>query len=113
MTNKKTPDGNQELEPIWTNNKVAAHADALYETYRKLNEENREQFLGVLLKDFCILQGRFHQLEEAFIINRKVSSGAAEVSHVAAQKYQEFDATLKNQGKNFSKRLENLEHHGF
>ena len=55
MTNKKTPDGNQELEPIWTNNKVAAHADALYETYRKLNEENREQFLGVLLKDFCVL----------------------------------------------------------
>ena len=113
MSNKKTPDGNQELEPTWTDSKVSAFADSLYETYRKLNEENREQFLGVLLKDFCLMQGNFQQLKEAYIINRKVSSGAAEVSHVAVQKYQEFDATLKNQGKNFSKRLENLEHHGF
>ena len=113
MTNKKAPDGNQELEPIWTNNKIASYAKELYETYRKLLETDRDKALGILLQDFCILQGRLHQLEEAYVINSKLSSNAADNSHKAVEKYQEFEATLKTQGKNFSARLEELEHHGF
>ena len=44
MTNKKTPDGNQEskIKPIWTNNKVAEHAEQLYDRYRKIFEEDKE-----------------------------------------------------------------------
>ena len=113
MTNKKAPDGNQELEPIWTNSNVAKHASELYEIYRQQIDEDREKGLGILLQDFCILQGRLHQLEEAYVINSKLSSNAADNSHKAVEKYQEFEATLKTQGKNFSARLEELEHHGF
>ena len=113
MNNKKTPDANQELEPIWTNSNVAKHASELYEIYRQQIDEDREKGLGILLQDFCILQTRFHQLVEAFAINQRVSSGAADVSHKAVEKYQQFEATLKTQGKNFSKRLEELEHNGF
>ena len=113
MPNKKTPDANQELEPIWTNSNVAKHSAELYEIYRQQIEKDREKGLGILLQDFCVLQSRLHQLEEAFAINHKVSSGAAEVSHQAVEKYQQFEATLKTQGKNFSERLEELEHNGF
>ena len=81
MNNKKTPDGNQELEPVWTNNKIASHAAQLYDTYRKIFEEDQAKGIETFLMDFCVMQGRLHQLEEAYVINRKVSSGAADVSH--------------------------------
>ena len=113
MANKKTPDGNQELEPVWTNNKIASHAAQLYDTYRKIFEEDQAKGIETFLMDFCVMQGMFHQLNEAFQENHKVSSGAADVSHKAVQKYQQFEATLKTQGQNFSKRLEELEHNGF
>ena len=113
MSKEKTPHGNEELEPVWTDSRVAQHSAELYEIYRKLLDENREKGLGTLLMYFCVLQGRLHQLTEAFKENRKVSSGAAEVSHKAVEIFQQLDATQKNQGKNFSKRLEELEHNGF
>ena len=115
MTNKKTPHANEEskVEPIWTNNKVAEHAEQLYDRYRKIFEEDKSKGTEIILMDFCLMQGMFHQLVEAFAENRNVSAGAADVSHKAVQKFQQFEATLKTQGKNFSKRLEELEHHGF
>ena len=113
MANKKTPDGNQELEPVWTNNKIASHAAQLYDTYRKIFEEDQAKGIETFLMDFCVMQGRLHQLEEAYVINRKVSSGAADVSHKAVQKYQQFEGILKTFGASFSKRLERLEQNGF
>ena len=116
MTNKKTPDGNQEskkVEPIWTDSKVRENAVQLYETYRELFEKDKSKGTEIILMDFCLMQGMFHQLNEAFQENHKVSSGAADVSHKAVEIFQQLDATQKNQGKNFSKRLEELEHHGF
>ncbi len=113
MANKKTPDGNQELEPVWTNNKVAEHAAQLYDRYRKIFDEDHANGIETILMDICIMQGKYQQLVEAFAENRKVSSGAAQVSHLAVEKYQQFEATLKTQGQNFSKRLEELEHNGF
>ena len=116
MTNKKTPDGNQEskkVEPIWTDSKVRENAVQLYETYRELFEKDKSKGTEIILMDFCLMQGIYHQLVEAFVENHKVSSGAADVSHKAVEIFQQLDATQKNQGKNFSKRLEELEHHGF
>ena len=115
MTNKKTPDGNQEskVDPIWTNSKVTEHAEQLYDTYRKLFEEDKAKGTEIILFDFCIMQGIYHQLAEAFQDNHKVSSGAADLSHKAVEIYQQLDATQKNQGKNFSKRLERLEEDDF
>ena len=101
MLNKKTPDGNQELEPIWTDSKIASHAAQLYDTYRKIFEEDQAKGIETFLMDFCVMQGRLHQLEEAYVINRKVSSGAADVSHKAVQKYQQFEATLKIKAKTY------------
>ena len=74
MTNKKTPDGNQELEPIWTDSKIASHAAQLYDTYRKIFEEDQAKCIETFLIDFYLIQGRLNQLEEAYRINRKVSS---------------------------------------
>ena len=113
MNNKKTPEGNQELEPIWTNSNVAKPATELYKICRQQIDEDREKGLGILLQDFCVLQSRLHQREETFAINQRVSSRAAEVSHQTVEKYQQFEATLKTQGKNLSKRLEELEYNGF
>tara|TARA_A100000164_G_C21419999_1_gene546204 strand:- start:61 stop:408 length:348 start_codon:yes stop_codon:yes gene_type:complete len=115
MANKKNPDGNQEpkIEPIWTNNKIASHAAELYDTYRKLFTEDNAKGIEAILHDFCVLQGKYHQLAEAYETNTQVSREAADVTHKAVQKYQEFESTLKSQGKSFSRRLENLEHHGF
>ena len=111
MSKEKAPDGNQEqkVEPNWTDSKVTEHAAQLYDAYRKLFEEDKAKGTEVILMDLCIMQGKYHQLAEAFAENHKVSSGAAEIAHISVQKYQEFDATLKNQGKNFSERLEELE----
>ena len=113
MNNKKTPEGNQELEPIWTNSNEAKPATELYKICRQQIDEDREKGLGILLQDFFVLQSKLHQLEEAFAINQRVSSGANEVSHQTVEKYQQFEATLKTQSKNLSKRLEELEYNGF
>ena len=113
MANKKKPDGNLELEPIWRNSKIASNAALLYDTYRKIFEEDQAKGIETFLIDFCVRQGILHQLEEVYVINHIVSSGAADVSHKTVEKYQQFEATLKTQGKNFSKRLEELEYNGF
>ena len=115
MSKEKTPDGNQEskLEPVWTNSKVAAHAAQLYDSYKEIFDKDQAKGIEAILMDLCLLQGRYFQLAEAYETNTKVSREAADVTHKAVQKYQEFDSTLKAQGKSFSKRLESLEHHGF
>ena len=113
MANKKKPDGNLELEPIWRNSKIASNAALLYNTYRKIFEEDQAKGIETFLIDFCVRQGILHQLEEVYVINHIVSSGAADVSHKTVEKYQQFEPTLKTQGKNFGKRLEGLEYNGF
>ena len=63
----------------WTDKKQLEYAENFFNVYSKKIKEEPEKAIEELL------------------------------AHVAVQKYQEFDATLKNQGKNFSKRLEKLE----
>ena len=72
MSKENTPDGNQEskVKPIWTNNKVAEHAAQLYDRYRKIFEEDKSKGTEIKLMDFCLMQGMFHQLVEAFAENR-------------------------------------------
>ena len=115
MSKEKTPHANEEskLDPVWTDSKIAEHSAQLYETYRKIFEEDKSKGTETILMDFCIMQGRLHQLTEAYQINHQVSSGAAANSHKAVEIYQQLDATQKNQGKNFSKRLEELEQDEF
>ncbi len=102
-----------ELEPIWRNSKIASNAALLYETYRKIFEEDQAKGIEAFLIDFCVRHGILHQLEEVYVINHIVSSGAANVSHKTVEKYQQFEATLKTQAKNFSNRLEELKYNGF
>ena len=113
MVNKKKTDGNQELEAICINFKIASHVAQLYDTYKKIFEEDQAKGIETFLIDFCVLQSRLHQLEEAFAINQRVSSGVVEVSHQAVEKYQQFETTLKTQGKNRSKRPKELEYNEF
>ena len=48
MTKEKTPHGNEELEPVWTDSRVAQHSEELYEFYRKLIDKDREKGLATL-----------------------------------------------------------------
>ena len=77
----------------------------VYDTYRKISEENQAKGIEIFLMDSYLIHGRFHQLEEAYKIKRKVSSGTADFIHKSAQECQPFEANFQTKGKNFSKRL--------
>ena len=62
MNNKKTPEGNQELEPIWTNSNVAKPATELYKICRQQIDEDREKGLGILLQVMYQKQADFQIL---------------------------------------------------
>ena len=51
MSKEKTPHANEEskVEPIWTNNKVAEHAAQLYDSYRKIFEEDKAKGTEIIL----------------------------------------------------------------
>ncbi len=75
-----------------------------------------EQGKFILLSEFCEQRAIMYQLIEAFAVNREVSSGAAKVSHDAVEnlteslkKLKTIERTVKTQGTNFSKRLEEIE----
>ena len=104
MTNKK--------EPIWTASRIEKTAKELYKQYSNELDKDPQIGFSMVLREFCILQCKYFQLQEAFMHNHKVSSGAYENSHKAVEKYQQLDGILKTSTSSFSKRLETLEGYG-
>tara|TARA_A100000172_G_C3037820_1_gene109198 strand:- start:273 stop:581 length:309 start_codon:yes stop_codon:yes gene_type:complete len=96
-------------DPIWTQKKIEESVEKLYEMFSKAIDKDPQIGMSMVLHEFCILQVTVLQLQEAFIENHKVSSGAFKNSHEAAQLYAQVDAAVKTQGSSFSKRLEKLE----
>ena len=122
MTNKKTTSGGSgfndfsfsNLTVKWDAVRVEAEAQQLFETYKQLLQTEQGKF--ILLSEFCEQRAIMYQLIEAFAVNREVSSGAAKVSHDAVEnlteslkKLKTIERTVKTQGTNFSKRLEEIE----
>ena len=98
-----------KTEPIWTQEHIEESTEKLYEMYSKALDKDPQIGMSLVLREFCHLQCRFFQLQEAFKENHSVSSGAFQNSHQAVELYQQVEAAIKTQGSSFSKRLEKLE----
>lgn len=118
MTNKKSPDGNQDsndsytnnnVDPIWTSERVQDEALRFFEHYLEEYKKDKFDAFTNLLAEFSELLYAVKQLQEAFHRNAIVSTGAFKNSHKAVELYQQLDNSLKLQGNSFSKRLEKLE----
>ena len=122
MSNKKTTSGGSgfndfsfsNLTVKWDAVRVEAEAQELFETYKQLLQTDEGKY--ILLSEFCEQRAIMYQLIEAFAVNREVSGGAAKLSHDAVEKLTEslkklktIERTVKTQGTNFSKRLEEIE----
>jgi len=99
----------KKTNPIWTKKKIEEAVENLYEMYSKAIDKDPQIGLSMVLHEFCITQVTVLQLQEAFMENHKVSSGAFRNSHEAVQLYAQVDAAVKTQGFSFSERLEKLE----
>ena len=99
----------KKTEPVWTESHIKKTAAELYERYYQVMEDDPETCYGMILTEFCFLQCKFFQLQEAFEENHKVSSGAYKSSHKAVELYQQLESSQKIQAGCFSKRLEKLE----
>ena len=95
--------------PIWTQKKIEETVEKQYEMYSKALDDDPKLAFSELLREFCILQVTVMQLQEAFKENYKVSKGAFDNSHLAAEKYQQLDGAFKTSTSSLSKRLEKLE----
>ena len=100
----------QKTEPTWSAERVKAEAEKHYNDFvDEFQGQDPAAITSALVKEVSELRAIHFQLIEHLGINWNVSNGAAANSHVAVQKFEELDATMKSQGRNFSERLERLE----
>ena len=99
-----------KTEPTFNGERVLKEADDFFNRFVE-NFEGKDpaEITIALLKELCVLKASHLQVVEAIGVNSNLSNLAAENSHLAVQKYQEVDGTVKSQGRNFSKRIERLE----
>tara|TARA_Y100001938_G_scaffold138912_1_gene205070 strand:- start:642 stop:959 length:318 start_codon:yes stop_codon:yes gene_type:complete len=100
----------QKTEPTWSAERVQVEAEKHYNDFvDEFQGQDPAAITSALLKEISELRAIHFQLVEHLSENWLVSSGAASNSHIAVQKFQELEATMKSQGRNFSERLERLE----
>tara|TARA_R100000655_G_scaffold35235_1_gene68576 strand:- start:202 stop:522 length:321 start_codon:yes stop_codon:yes gene_type:complete len=99
-----------KTEPTWSGTRVLEEAENFFNTFVEVYEgkDPGEITLG-LLREICTLKASQLQVIEAIQANSELARAAADNSHIAVQKFQELEATMKSQGRNFSERLERLE----
>ena len=99
-----------KTEPTWSSERVKAEAEKHYNEFvEEFQGEDPATITSALIRENSILKACYFQLVEALTTNRDVSNGAFENSHLAVTKFQELEATLKCQGRNYSERIERLE----
>ena len=99
-----------KTEPTWSADRVNAEAEKLYNEFvEEFQGEDPATITSALIRENAILKACYFQLVEAFQANWHKSDGAFENSHLAVTKFQELEATMKSQGRNFSERIERLE----
>ena len=97
----------KEIE--WTEKKFLEYAESFFNVYIKKIKEKPDEAIAELLSHVALLSGQVQQLKEAFYHNHKLTSGTADVSHKAVERYQELDGMIKTIIPAMSKRLEKLE----
>ena len=97
-------------EPTWSAERVEAEAEKFYNEFvEEFQGKDPATITTALIRENALLKACYFQLVEAFQANWHKSDGAFENSHLAVQKFQELEATMKCQGRNHSERLERLE----
>ena len=100
----------QKTEPTWSAKRVEAEAEKFYNKFvEEFQGEAPAVITCALIKQIAHLTAVNYQIIECLTTNGNVSNGAFENSHLAVQKFQELEATMKCQGRNHSERLERLE----
>ena len=100
----------QKTEPTWSAKRVEAEAEKFYNKFvEEFQGQDPASITSALIKHIAQLTAVNYQIIECLTTNGDVSNGAFENSHLAVQKFQELEATMKSQGRNFSERLERLE----
>ena len=99
-----------KTEPNWSVERVKIEAEKHYNDFvDEFQGHDPAAITSALLKEISELRAIHFQLVEHLSENWLVSSASSANSHKAVQKFQELEATMKSQGRNFSERLERLE----
>jgi len=99
-----------KTEPTWSGTRVIEEAEDFFNRFVEAHEgKDPAEITLALLREICVIKASQLQLVEAFQANWHKSDGAFENSHLAVTKFQELEATMKSQGRNFSERIERLE----
>ena len=99
-----------KTEPTWNAERVLQEAEDLFKQFvEKYEGKDPAEITLALLRELSVVKACQLQLVEAFQANWHKSDGAFENSHLAVTKFQELEATMKSQGRNFSERIERLE----
>ena len=99
-----------KTEPTFNGKRVLKEADDFFNRFVEAFEgADPAEITIALLKELCLLKASHLQVVEAIGVNSNLSNSAADNSHIAVQKFQELEATMKSQGRNFSERIERLE----
>ena len=99
-----------ENEPKWSAERVKAEAEKFYNLFvEEFQGKDPAIVTSALIRELAEQKAIQFQLIEHLGINWQASNGACNNSHLAVQKFEELEATMKSQGRNFSERLERLE----
>ena len=99
-----------KTEPTWSAELVKAEAEKYYNEFvEEFQGKDPTILTSALIRELSELRAVNFQLIEHLGINWQASNGACNNSHKAVQKFEELEATIKSQGRNFSERLERLE----
>ena len=99
-----------ENEPKWSAERVKAEAEKFYNLFvDEFQGKDPAIVTSALIRELAEQKAIQFQLIEHLGINWQASNGACNNSHLAVQKFEELEATMKSQGRNFSERLERLE----
>ena len=99
-----------KTEPTWSTDRVKAETESHYNQFvDEFQGKDPAIVTSALIRELSELRAVNYQLIEHLGINWQASNGACNNSHLAVQKFEELEATMKSQGRNFSERLERLE----
>ena len=99
-----------KTEPTWSAERVKAEAEKFYNLFvEEFQGKDPAIVTSALIRELAEQKAIQFQLIEHLGINWQASNGACNNSHLAVQKFEELEATMKSQGRNFSERIERLE----
>ena len=108
MTNKKTPDGNQEFSniSIITADQIKAESKKLIEDYCNFFQNNPDEAMAALVEDVCVHSTVLAQLQQAIFVKDGQLQKVIDSQQKVIEKLEDAAKVRTSQ---ISKRLEKLE----